>query len=175
MELLGYKSREEILKLKAIDTYINPKARDEFLKELNEKGEVKDFRTELKKKDGSSIWVNISSRIFPKLGYIEGGMIDTTQRKLAEEALQESEERYRNIFNNAQVGMIRARIRDGQILECNDLFMELLGYESREEILKQNTFFHYADLKDREKFIKTIQETGSIRNYEMKLLKKMFV
>jgi PAS domain S-box-containing protein len=56
-------------------------------------------------------------------GDIVGGIevtLDITDRKRSEEALRESEDKYRGLFSNAQVGLFRTRISDGKMLECNE-------------------------------------------------------
>ena len=60
---------------------------------------------------------------------------DETKRKQALEALGKSEEKYRNIFNNAQVGIFRTRLSDGKVLECNDRFARTYGYKTPEECM----------------------------------------
>ena len=55
---------------------------------------------------------------------------DTTQRRQAEEALQRSETKFRTIFANSQVGIYRTRICDGLILDANQRFADLLGFDS---------------------------------------------
>ncbi|HMG22948.1 MAG TPA: PAS domain-containing protein, partial [Kofleriaceae bacterium] len=62
-----------------------------------------------------------------------GTAIDITDRKAVENALQESEERFRRTFENAAVGMILTDI-EGRLLEYNARFCEFLGY-SREELV----------------------------------------
>jgi len=62
---------------------------------------------------------------------------DITDRKRAEEILQESELRHRIIFENSPLGMIRFS-DDGTILDCNDKFVELMG-STREKLIGFNT------------------------------------
>ena len=62
-------------------------------------------------------------------------MNDTTKRKKAEEALKESEERYRGIFDRANDGIIAYDLNSSKFLYVNISMSELTGY-SREEILK---------------------------------------
>lgn len=84
--LLGYESFEEAAD--AIDSvyavYVDPSDRDRWLEEMARKGLVFDFDVELKKSDGSTIWVQDTARaIEDELGeiiYYEGALIDVTEK-----------------------------------------------------------------------------------------------
>lgn len=94
-------------------------------------------------------------------------------RKMMEDLLRESEETYRNIFQNAQVGLFRTRISDGKILESNERLAEMFGYNNREEFIREyTTSQNYVDAGTREKMLKEINENGSIRNFEARFYKK---
>ena len=58
-----------------------------------------------------------------------------TDKALAEQALVESRESYKELYNNALVGLFRIRISDGMILECNDKFAESLDYEDKSLVI----------------------------------------
>ena len=92
---------------------------------------------------------------------------DETERRQALEALETSEEKYRNIFNNAQVGIFRTRISDGKVLECNDRFARTYGYKDPEDCI--NNFVvskHYTDPGAREKMMDALMEKGAVNNLE---------
>jgi PAS domain S-box-containing protein len=66
---------------------------------------------------------------------------DITEKHLAEEALKQSRESFKELYNNALTGLFRVRTSDGMILECNDQFALILGHQSREELIDGNSFF----------------------------------
>ncbi|MHA2024321.1 MAG: PAS domain S-box protein [Candidatus Thorarchaeota archaeon] len=66
---------------------------------------------------------------------------DATDRKLAEQALTESRESFKELYNNALVGLFRMRISDGMILECNDQFAQTLGSEAKDTLVDGSSFF----------------------------------
>ena len=91
----------------------------------------------------------------------------------AEKALQQSEEKFKNLFNNAQVGLYRSRIADGKLLECNELFAKLLGYENREECLEKCVAAdHYVDQEVREQMLQAMRENGKVTGFEAQITKK---
>jgi PAS domain S-box-containing protein len=62
---------------------------------------------------------------------------DITDRKRAEDALRESEKRFREIFENTEVGVYRTT-PDGQILMANPALVNMLGYSSFKELIRRN-------------------------------------
>ncbi|MBC8431691.1 MAG: response regulator [Desulfobacterales bacterium] len=99
---------------------------------------------------------------------------DIIRRIDAEEALRESEEKYRNLFNNAQVGLYRTRISDGKFVEANDALARMFGYEDRADILDAEyvTADNYVDPGTRENLLAILSEHGEFRNFEARLYRK---
>ena len=98
---------------------------------------------------------------------------DITYRKQSEKLLRESEETYRNLFHNAQVGIFRTRIDDGKIIESNDQLARMFGYTNREAII--DTYFtseNYVDPGTRERMVNEIQNTGEIHNFEARFYRQ---
>ncbi len=95
-------------------------------------------------------------------------------RKQVEEALRDSEEKYRNLFNNAQVGLYRTRISDGKFVEANDAIARMFGYNDRADILDAEylTADHYVDPGTRENLLAILREHGEFRNFEARLYRK---
>ncbi len=124
-----------------------------------------------RKKDGSVFYIYLSSNLVKDNNEIPvcmmGSVLDITERKNSEKALKQSEEKYRNLFNNAQVGLFRTRISDGKALDCNDLFAKLAGYKNREEWIETgSSAIHYTDPNFRERALKELRKNGRIDNME---------
>jgi len=100
-------------------------------------------------------------------------VMNITKRKQTEMRLRESEEKYRYLFDNAQVGLYWSGISDGKILECNDTFAKLFGYDTREECLATyNTSEHYIDPNARSEIIEEIRDNKEVKNYEIHVTKR---
>lgn len=84
--IIGYKNRDEVIaKYNVAENYVDPKRRDELIAVLNKFKKVEDFEVLMKRRDGSHFWANLSAVIFPEKGYLEGILVDITERKLIEE------------------------------------------------------------------------------------------
>ncbi|HWP83058.1 MAG TPA: PAS domain S-box protein [Bacteroidota bacterium] len=97
---------------------------------------------------------------------------DTTERRKTAEALRQSEEKYRALFEESK-DVVYISTPDGKLLDINPAGVELFGYSSKEEILRQDiphTF--YVNPADRQTLIKTLNEQGSIKDMEIRLRKK---
>ena len=90
---------------------------------------------------------------------------DITERKNAQMAVQESEARYRSLFNLSPVGITLTGIA-GNILEINEAMLGMFGY-SREEIGSTNIIAFYADPETRVQLAGTVLARGSITDYEL--------
>src|SRR5882762_5534853 len=85
---------------------------------------------------------------------------------------REAERRYRELFDSIQEGLFFAT-PDGRFLDVNDAMVRMLGYASREELLRADVSPHlYPVPEAREKFLRAISERGVLRNYEETLRRK---
>ncbi|MEN6468883.1 MAG: PAS domain S-box protein [Smithella sp.] len=103
-----------------------------------------------------------------------GSFMDITGRKQAEEALQKSEEKYRNIFNNVHEGIYQAT-PEGRFILVNQAMAQILGYESPEELLQSITDISsqlYVQPDDRKKVIELIERQGFVRDMELQFYRK---
>ena len=94
----------------------------------------------------------------PTRRLVRGSVLNVTERKLAEEALRESEARYRGLVNNARHGIYWVTL-EGTLLDANPALIQMLGYESIEAFLcLGNTVNLYCDRSKRDEIASWYQE-----------------
>jgi diguanylate cyclase (GGDEF)-like protein/PAS domain S-box-containing protein len=133
--ILGFSSREELMEQSAQDLYQDPAHRDEYIAVLRRDRMMTSNEISLRRKDGHACWLIESVHLLDG-EILEGTVIDITDRKLAENALRESEERYRLLVERMREGLAQAN-NDGVLEFANDRFCEMVGYTREELIGKQ--------------------------------------
>jgi two-component system NarL family sensor kinase len=128
-------------------------------------------------RDGRRVWVAWSNQaIFNEQGDVVEILSvgnDTTQRKQVEEELQRSEAKFRTIFENLQVGIYRTRTCDGLILNANQRFADLFGFDSPEEIIGlEHTTGYYVNQGDRQQAIELLKRDGEVRSFAAQMRKR---
>ena len=123
--IYGYGSTEELMsRISDIARllYVDPNRRAEFIKLMQAQGVVKDFESQIHRKDGSVIWISENARAVRdadgQIEYYEGMVEDITARKEAEEKLRFSEMRFRSVWQNSNDGM-RLTDAEGMVLAVN--------------------------------------------------------
>jgi PAS domain S-box-containing protein len=105
---------------------------------------------------------------------ILGVVRDITKRKQAEKALQESESKYQDLYDNAPDMFVSVDANKGTMLECNRTFTDVLGY-TKEEVIGCSVFDIYTpDSAEHAKstLFPLFVKTGSIKGEELRVLKK---
>ena len=95
---------------------------------------------------------------------------DITERKKAETALQESEQRFRTLSETSPVG-VGVSSADGIILYANPCYELILGY-NRGELVGKNASGLYWNPDDRRSWVGLLKDTGVVRDIETQLKKK---
>jgi PAS domain S-box-containing protein len=138
--------------------------------------EVLEIEYRMKHANGPWRWLRSCDVVFMRNGHglarqILGSAEDITHRKGTEEALRASEEKFRNLFNNAEVGMFRTNLDGSEMLDLNDKYLSILG-GSREEIVGKPSIIFWADAKEREAMATTLRAEGYVNGFECRLTKK---
>jgi diguanylate cyclase (GGDEF)-like protein/PAS domain S-box-containing protein len=94
-------------------------------------------------------------------------------RKKSEEALQESEARYHDLYDNAPDMFVSVDAKTATILQCNQTLATALGYR-KEEIVGRPIFdvYHPDCMEDVKKSFQLFVETGEVHNAELQLKRK---
>jgi len=95
------------------------------------------------------------------------------ERKQAESSLKESESRFRNVFDNAPVAIGIGETDSGRMVEVNDAWLKLFGYDLHQVIGRTTTELGlYVDRLERDDIIRTIGERGKVQNRSTQLRRK---
>ncbi|MGZ3512448.1 MAG: methyl-accepting chemotaxis protein [Thermodesulfobacteriota bacterium] len=174
VQLFGYENKEELMKIKVAQTYFNPEDRTRFQEMMARQNYVKDLELALKKRDGNKIdaLLTVTTRT-DRGGNLVGykGMIrDITERKKTEEALRQSEEKYRNILEGIEEGYYEVDLR-GNFTFLNPAACQIHGYPE-EELMGMNDR-QYTDKENSKKVFQAFNkvyrtgDSGVVCDYEL--------
>ena len=138
---------------------------------------VKDDETRYQRGDGTETIFSVNSApIRDQQGRIVSivtTFVDIAERKLAEQALRESEERFAKAFRASPDVLVITRLSDKAILEVNESWTELFGHDRDEVIGKRWDLFDLlADPADRDRAMMILKENNRIRDFEMTVKRK---
>ncbi len=117
------------------------------------------------------VWTAV--RVFPSREGLTIVVTDITEQKRGEERLKESEQKYRDIFENSVVGLFKTA-PDGRMTSANNALALMYGYAGSAEILKAgvNVRQLYANPEDRQEVLHILAEKGRVENYEAPHIKQ---
>jgi len=174
-QLTGY-AREKVLGKTPFDLNILTNGDwNHLLEIIKEKGKIDDLDINLKSKDGKPIHTLLSARTIRYSG--ENCLItvitDITNRKQAERMLRESENRYKTLTNNLNVGVYRNTVGPkGKFIEANPAIVKMFGFQSKDEFLAVDVADLYENPIDRNLFNEKMLAKGFVKNEELNLRKK---
>jgi diguanylate cyclase (GGDEF)-like protein/PAS domain S-box-containing protein len=165
----GY-TPEELVGSQVLDIYENPEERSGLLQAVFERGVVVDHEVHLKTGDGRVSTASVSTHLLrgPDGAFagVEGSLRDITERKQVEEALRESEARYRRVFDNVHDLFYRTDAH-GIITDISPS-VERYGY-TREQLIGTQVLDVYEDPEERAALLKALAERGVAVDHEVHL------
>ncbi len=146
----------------------------EFMKKMLQSDESGTFECRSIRKSGTERWIRIFAN--PKKSSegslsMVGAVKDITESKRAEISLRDSEEKYRILVENINVGIFQSTF-DGKFLSVNSAIAQMAGYENIEQFMAMPAGNLYADAVDRVSFIADLNAKGHVRNREVKSVRK---
>lgn len=180
IKLLGYSSKEEILKLNVKrDIYFDGNFRKQYLARYESGDLINGLDICLKKKDGTKIWAHLNSHIVRdsngKEIYFENFLSDVTNQREAKQVLIEQERSYRALIESSidPIYVMRGR----QLLLVNPAWTKLFGYTEKEACSDNFDIINIIAPESREEIEKRIRNFGKKKSrspirYEMSALTK---
>jgi PAS domain S-box-containing protein len=150
--------------------YWNSGDRQTLLTVFAKHGFVQNHELQLRRDDGSSLWVMLSLRPFMFNGDLTflSTICDISDRKQAEEALRIAEANYRSIFENAVEGIFQST-PEGRYINVNPSMARMFGYASPSEMITHITAIAsqvYVNPYDRDEFRKRLEEHDEVVGFE---------
>ncbi len=174
LKIFGY-SKQEMTRLNFQDLYCQPDDGHRFQEAMREKGTVERFEARLRRKNGTEmacVFNVVCQR--DEENHVSGyqGIIrDITQQKEAEEALRESEQKYRELIENLNE-VVYSMDEKGTVTYLSPGVISFLGYRP-EEIIGQ-TFSEFIHPEDRKRMIEGFRQVveGTTKTAEYRLIGK---
>ncbi|MDP3432172.1 MAG: PAS domain-containing protein, partial [Bacteroidota bacterium] len=117
--------------------------------------------------ENSPVYVQLTGMVTENWKQCLISMVDITEHKrVEEERLESSEERYQSLYENAKIGLYRTT-PDGTIVLANKALVKMLGYTSFNELAKVNVKQDgFETPNQRKAFLEKIEQTGEVENFE---------
>ena len=138
------------------------------------KGEIsKNVEVIVHDEQGRKRWVSVNAApITGSKGDVVAGISifhDITERKRADEALKQSEEKFRTVFESSPDAITITRRKDGRFVEVNDGFTKMSGYTREEVIGKSHLELNLMiDPEDRTRFEDKLKRDGEVNGFEIR-------
>jgi PAS domain S-box-containing protein len=156
--IYGYDSAEELIgSIHDIGTQIfaDPKDRAEILRIMGAEGMLSAYEVRHRRKDGSPVWLSLHSQTVRdedgRIVRLDGLAVDITERKRAEEALRESEDRLRTIIEGTRASFVSVDAK-GRMTYANEAMADALGLKHPAELLGR-PYLHFVHPEDRQRVL----------------------
>jgi PAS domain S-box-containing protein len=152
--------------------FIDPDSRDLVLKNhqrrLARKKSPTRYEIRFRHKDGHTLFIQLNAKVISWDNRPASLVFatDITEKKLTQEALRESEGRYRILFEATEDGVVITS-EEGRILALNRAGRRLFGIPPRADLKKLKVVDFYANPRDRQTYVETMKRKGFVSNYEI--------
>lgn len=93
------------------------------------------------------------------------------EKESAKQSYHDSDTKYKDLFNNAQVGLYSLDVKSDRLLQCNDLYAALMGYKNRNDCLARFKMkIHYPDMDLQKRVSSNVKVKGGVSNIEAEIL-----
>jgi PAS domain S-box-containing protein len=156
VKLLGYPSREAMLRHSAVEHYVDPAERLRWVERLGQSGVAVDFETRLRRVDGVEVVVENSGKVVRdsegRVLYIEGSLVDITERRRAERELRATKERLSHVVaaSSAVIYVLDARSEELALTWVSENIISILGW-ARDEVVSRGWWADQVHPEDRER------------------------
>ena len=157
LQMTGY-SDNEIRKINLKEAYVNPKQRTQFLEKLQRYGFVRDFEVQLKRKDGTNYWANLT--VMP--AFLDGSRniltmaVDITERKKVEEEIKKLTSAVEQSIDGITIGDLEPKV-----VYVNHAFARMHGYTIREMLGIPVSKLHKKQIDEYERALEQLKKRGS--------------
>ncbi len=179
LDWLGYTAEEVIGKMKYEDL-LTPISRQRHLDSFKDvfaayvtNGYVNNLEFHFQRKDGTDFPALVNSiAVLDEYGNFvksRSTVFDNTDRKKAEKKLKKSNELFASLFNHNPASIAISRMSDGKIMNVNDAFLALFGFESKDEVIGRTSAelnLLVADYGPREEMMQILREQKEVINFE---------
>lgn len=157
-------------------THIFPDDRDaaiNFCTASTQRGEDHEFEYRMEAADGHIVWIRDSVIIINEQGRqsrLQGFMFDITEKKHAQDALSQSEEKFSRVFQGSPVAILISRMSDGSVIDINRAFEDLFQYNINE--IKGKTTRElglWLNPDDRAPMIEQVKKQGGL-DHEVRIM-----
>jgi PAS domain S-box-containing protein len=171
---LGYSDAEIPGQYEEWQSRLHPGDRDRALAAVSDfrEGRRNDYDVEfrLRHKDGSWRWILARADLLSDAAgqpyRMLGCHVDITERKQAEEDLRRSEHRFATVFHNSPVAIALTTLAEGRILDANEAYCRLLGFQ-RDELIGHTTLErNMVDPAERARHLELLKRDGHLQNTE---------
>ncbi|MDI6763735.1 MAG: PAS domain S-box protein [Thermodesulfobacteriota bacterium] len=175
VKTLEYESKGELIGKVLVDTVYAPSSRpkaSQLFERWKKEGKLKNEEMQIITRQGKILDVLLNVDTINDLNgnplYSISTQVDVTEQKQIEEALRQSEERYRKLFENVPVGIYRTTPK-GEIIDANPPLIQMLGFPDRESLIIAKLEETYVNKEDRKKWQEMMDREGEVRNHEKQL------